>query len=156
MAPIHVTLSLARTSSSSQRQMIKWVSSSRLQFCVWQWLQFNCTLISHSPWLSMAKKSNVHTHKCMEYQETQHEKQTVRKGDQSICNQYSIFFDVPIICIFLIKSISMNFQQEQMCLCWLEICWQKFCKASLWPETVIHCCWIQIMTYRRSSLVPCE
>lgn len=34
MAPIHVTLSLARTSSSSQRQMIKWVSSSRLQLCV--------------------------------------------------------------------------------------------------------------------------
>lgn len=68
MALIHVTLSLARTSLSSQRQTIRWVSSSRRQLCVWQWLQFNCTLISHSPWLSMADENNTHTltHGCRE------------------------------------------------------------------------------------------
>lgn len=57
-ALMHVTLSLARTSSSSHRQTMRCVSSSRLQLSDWQWLQFSCTLISHSPWLSMAK---IHT-----------------------------------------------------------------------------------------------
>lgn len=54
MAPRQVTLSLARTSLLWQRQTTSWLSSSsRLQLCVSQWLQFSCTLISHSPWLSM-------------------------------------------------------------------------------------------------------
>lgn len=59
-ALMHVTLSLARTSSSSHRQRIRCVSSSRLQLSDWQWLQFSSTLISHSPWLSMAK---IQTHR---------------------------------------------------------------------------------------------
>lgn len=54
-ALMHVMLSLARTSSSSHRQRMRCVSSSRLQLSDWQWLQFSCTLISHSPWPSMTK-----------------------------------------------------------------------------------------------------
>lgn len=54
-ALMHVTLSLATTSSSSHRQRMRCTSSSRLQLSDWQWLQFSSTLISHSPWLSMAK-----------------------------------------------------------------------------------------------------
>lgn len=63
----HVTLSLARTSSSSQRQRMSWESSSRLHLCDWQSLQFNCNLISHSPWLSMAKGIKAHKHAAFLY-----------------------------------------------------------------------------------------
>lgn len=55
---IHDMLSLAKTSSSSHRQRRRWVSSSRLQLWLSQWLQFSCTLISHSPWLSIAGRIN--------------------------------------------------------------------------------------------------